>query len=328
MRSLTLVTGGAGFIASHIVDELLRRGERVRVLDNFSTGREENLAGAMRDIELIRGDIRDPEAVRKAAAGAHVVIHHAALASVHLSISDPYLCNDVNVTGTLNLMVAARDAGVRRFVFASSSAVYGDRAQPPLVESLPPAPISPYGLSKLVGEDYCRIFHELYDLETVALRYFNVFGPRQDPQSAYAAVIPRFVAALLDSGRPVIYGDGEQSRDFAYVANVVAANMAAMTAPVAAGKVYNVGCGEQMSLNRLLLELIRLTDCSAWPEYLPAKAGDIRDSVADIRAAREDLGYAPKSSVIDGLRETIAWYRGTRLNLAELPPMEQAAAAA
>src|SRR5438477_5492648 len=205
MRLVTLVTGGAGFIASHIVDELLRRGERVRVLDNFSTGREENLAGALRDIELIRGDIREPEAVRTAVAGAQVVIHHAALASVPLSITDPILCNDVNVCGTLNLLVAARDAGARRFVFASSSAVYGDRARPPLVETMPAAPISPYGFSKLAGEQYCGIFHQLYGLETVALRYFNVFGPRQDPQSAYAAVIPRFISALLGGGRPVIY---------------------------------------------------------------------------------------------------------------------------
>jgi len=309
MRLVTLVTGGAGFIASHIVDELLRRGERVRVLDNFSTGREENLAGAVHDIDLIRGDIRDPEAVRAAVAGAQVVIHHAALASVPLSIQDPVLCNDVNVNGTLNLLVAARDAGVRRFILASSSAVYGDRAKPPLVETMPPAPISPYGLSKLTGEDYCRLFTQLYGLETVALRYFNVFGPRQDPGSPYAAVIPCFLSALLDGGRPEIYGDGEQSRDFAYVENVVAANLAAMTAPAAAGKVYNIGSGEQMSLNRLLLELIRLTDRSAWPEYLPAKKGDIRVSVADIRAAREDLGYAPRISLTEGLRETIAWSR-------------------
>src|SRR5947207_9024277 len=206
MRRVTLVTGGAGFIASHIVDELLRRGERVRVLDNFSTGREENLGGALRDIELIRGDIRDAEAVRSAVVGAKVVIHHAALASVPLSIQDPILCNDVNVNGTLNLLVAARDAGVRRFILASSSAVYGDRAKPPLVESMPPAPISPYGLSKLTGEDYSRVFYQLYGLETVCLRYFNVFGPRQDPQSPYAAVIPRFIAALMADGRPVIYG--------------------------------------------------------------------------------------------------------------------------
>jgi len=309
MRLVTLVTGGAGFIASHIVDELLRRGEQVRVLDNFSTGREENLAGALRHIEMIRGDIRDPEVVRKAVAGAQVVIHHAALASVALSIQDPVLCNEVNVEGTLNLLVAARDAGVRRFILASSSAVYGDRAKPPLVETMPPAPISPYGLSKLTGEDYCRLFYQLYGLETVALRYFNVFGPRQDPQSPYAAVIPCFLSALLGGGRPVIYGDGEQSRDFAYVENVVAANLAAMTAPSAAGKVYNIGSGEQMSLNRLLLELIRLTDRSAWPEYLPAKKGDIRASVAGIHAAREDLGYAPRISLTEGLRETIAWYR-------------------
>lgn len=320
MRMLTLVTGGAGFIASHIVDELLRRGERVRVLDNFSTGREENLSAAAPDIELLRGDIRDAAAVRAAVAGAQVVIHHAALASVPLSIQDPLLCNDVNVNGTLNLLVAARDAGVRRFVFASSSAVYGDRARPPVVETLPPAPISPYGLSKLAGELYCRVFHQLYGLETVCLRYFNVFGPRQDPGSAYAAVIPRFIDALVGGGRPVIYGDGEQSRDFAYVGNVVAANLAATTAPAAAGKVYNIGGGEQMSLNRLLLELIRLTDRSAWPEYLPAKPGDIRTSVADIRAAREELGFAPRIPVIDGLRETIAWYRETIL-AASRPPL-------
>src|SRR5262249_38559923 len=261
------------------------------------------------DFELIRGDIRDMETVRRAVAGAQVVIHHAALASVPLSIQDPVLCNEVNVCGTLNLLVAARDAGARRFVFASSSAVYGDRARPPLVETMPPAPISPYGFSKLAGEQYCGIFHQLYGLETVALRYFNVFGPRQDPQSAYAAVIPRFITALLGGGRPVIYGDGEQSRDFAYVANVVAANMAATTAPAAAGKSYNVGCGDQMSLNRLLLELIRLPARSAWPESLPAKPGDIRASVADIRAAQEELGYVPRVSVTEGLRETIAWFR-------------------
>ncbi len=314
MRAVVLITGGAGFIASHIVDELLRRGARVRVLDNFSTGREENLAGALRDIELIRGDVRDRDAVRVAVEDAQVVIHHAALASVPLSIQDPALCNEVNVAGTLNLLVAARDAGVRRFILASSSAVYGDRAQPPLAETLSTAPISPYGLSKVVGEEYCRLFHQLYGLEAVALRYFNVFGPRQDPQSAYAAVIPRFVTALLGDGRPIIYGDGEQTRDFAYVANVVAANLAAMTAPVAAGRAYNIGCGEQMSLNRLLLELIRLTDRTARPEYMPAKPGDIRASVADIRAARDDLGFAPTVSVVDGLRETIAWYRGQVLS--------------
>src|SRR5436305_2181383 len=309
MRLVTLVTGGAGFIASHIVDELLRRGERVRVLDNFSTGREENLAQAIRDIELIRGDIRDPAAVRAAVTDAQVVIHHAALASVALSIQDPVLCNDVNVNGTLHLLVAARDAGVRRFILASSSAVYGDRARPPLVETMPPAPISPYGLSKLTGEDYCRVFTQLYGLETVALRYFNVFGPRQDPNSQYAAVIPRFLTALLEKRRPIVFGDGEQTRDFTYIANVVQANLLAATAPDAVGFAMNIGCSEQVSLNTVLQIAGELLGVSVEAEYREPRSGDVRHSLADIRLAERLLGYRPTVKFHEGLAHTLAALR-------------------
>jgi nucleoside-diphosphate-sugar epimerase len=308
-----LVTGGGGFIGSNLVEALLRAGEDVRVLDDFSTGRRSNLenaaewarAGGAR-YELAEGDIRDPETCRRAVSGVDHVLHQAAIPSVQRSVKDPLATNAVNVSGTLNLLVAARDASVRRFVFASSSSLYGESETLPKVETMPPAPISPYGLQKLAGETYCGIFHRLYGLPTVALRYFNVFGPRQDPGSEYSAVIPRFVTVLRDGGRPTVYGDGEQTRDFTFIANVVQANRKACTAPVEAlGLAYNVACEDRISLNGLLGLLGELMGRKVDPIYAAARPGDIKHSLADIARARRLLGYAPEIALREGLRRTV-----------------------
>jgi len=311
-----LVTGGAGFIGSNLVRALLASGERVRVLDNYLTGKRENLAGLSDEyggaFEPVEGDLRDLEAVRKATAGVEYVLHQGALPSVPRSVADPVLSNEINVSGTVNLLVAARDAGVRRVVFAASSSAYGDTPELPKRESMPPRPKSPYAAQKLAGEQYLRIFHEIYGLETVSLRYFNVFGPRQDPKSTYAAVIPRFLTAVLRGEPPVVYGDGLQTRDFTYIDNVIHANLAACAAPRdACGKVVNIACGERVSLLDILEIIYGLAGTRVEPRFEPARPGDVRDSLADISLARELIGYSPKVSFSEGLAKTFSWYRST-----------------
>lgn len=300
-----LVTGGAGFIGSHLAERLLEAGWSVRVLDDFSSGREENLARCRDRIELLRGDLRDPELVGRAVRGVEVIFHQAALASVPRSIAEPERTHSVNATGTLGLLEAARRAGVRRLVFAASSSVYGDTPTLPKVETMPANPSSPYALQKYVGEAYCGLYHRLYDLETVALRYFNVYGPRQDPRSEYAAVIPRFVTACLRNQSPRIHGDGEQTRDFTFVSDAVEANLLAADAPRASGAVMNVAGGRRVSLNRLLGEIVELTGARVEPRHDPPRPGDVRDSLADLGRAKELLGYNPAVPLRDGLLRTI-----------------------
>lgn len=301
-----LVTGGAGFIGSNIVATLLEQGERVRVLDNFSNGLESNLTPFVDSIEIVSGDVRDADVVRRAVDGATIVLHLAALGSVPRSIDDPATSNDVNVCGTINVLNAARECGVRRVVFSSSSSVYGENPILPKDESLATLPISPYAVSKLAGEAYTRVFARVYELETVALRYFNVFGPRQRPDAAYAAVIPLFMRAALD-GTPVpINGDGTQSRDFTYVDNVVSANLLAATAPASvSGGVYNIACGGRFSLLDIVAELEKLSGKSLQRDHLPPRAGDIPHSEAAIEAARRDLGYEVRVGFAEGLSR--AW---------------------
>jgi UDP-glucose 4-epimerase len=309
-----LVTGGGGFIGSHLATQLLRSGYRVRVLDNFATGRRSNLASLDGDVELIEGDIQSYERVFKAVAGCEVVFHQAALPSVPRSVQDPLTSNAINVIGTLNVLLASRDQDVRRVIYASSSSVYGPASGLSAKrEDQPLTPISPYATAKLAGEGYARSFYEIYGLETVALRYFNVFGPLQDPASQYAAVIPKFITALLAGEPPVIFGDGEQSRDFTYVANVVEANLLAVDARDVAGKVYNVACGERVTLNRLVEELRKLLGSDVEPAYAAPRSGDIRHSLADLSRARADLGYEPAVKLRDGLERTIAHFQTEQL---------------
>lgn len=303
-----LVTGGGGFIGSALVRALLERGARVRVVDNFSTGLRSNLSDVEEEIELIEGDLSDLEVSRQAVEGMDYLLHEAADSSVARSVEDPLSSNRANVTATLNLLVAARDAGIRRFVFASSSSVYGDTEVLPKVETMPEKPISPYALGKLAGEKYSVIFHRTYGLPTVCLRYFNVFGPRQNPNSPYSAVISRFVTAAL-SGAPVtIYGDGRQSRDFTYVDNVVAANLLACVKDDAVGGVFNVGTSERHTLNELVSLLSSMTGRALNPEYVPSRQGDVRHSLADIGSAWRLLGYRPQVRFHEGLRRTVEWY--------------------
>ncbi len=304
-----LVTGGAGFIGSHIVETLVGSGAAVRVLDNLSTGKIDNIAPWIDRIEFLEGDIRDPEACARAVRGMDHVFHEAALASVPGSIADPVLTNAVNVTGTLNLLLAAKDAGVKSFVLASSSAVYGDDPALPKVEGAEGRLLSPYAVSKLVDEKYSQVFHVLHGMRTVALRYFNVFGPRQDPASQYAAVIPLFITKVLRGERPVIYGDGEQSRDFIYVKNVVQANLAAAASPEGAGEVFNVACGSGMTVRGLLDAVNRVLGTAVEAVTADARPGDIKHSVADIGKARRVLGFEPAVPFLEGLRATAGWYR-------------------
>ncbi len=305
-----LVTGGAGFIGSHIVEELVGRGEKVRVLDNFLTGKRENIAPFLDRIELIEGDIRDPETCRRAVEGMNYVLHQAALPSVPRSIEDPLLTNEINVNGTLNMLWASVGAGIKRFVFASSSSVYGDDERLPQKEGHEGRPLSPYALSKLIGEKYGRLFCMVYGLEVIALRYFNIFGPRQDPFSQYAAAIPLFITKIIAGERPLIFGDGEQSRDFTYVSNVVGANLRAAHAPAeAAGGVYNIACGERTTVNTLAAEINRLAGTSVVAVHADPRPGDIRHSFADISRAREVMGFDPQVSFKDGLKRTVAWRR-------------------
>jgi nucleoside-diphosphate-sugar epimerase len=306
MTTRVLVTGGAGFIGSHLAARLLEEGYHVLVLDNFATGRRSNVAGLAGEVELIEGDIQSYERVNKAVAGSEVVFHQAALPSVPRSVEDPLTSNATNVIGTLNVLLAARDHCVRRVVCASSSSVYGSSAGiTPKREERPAVPISPYATAKLAGEGYARSFYGVYGLETVALRYFNVFGPHQGPTSQYAAVIPNFINALLAGQPPVIFGDGEQSRDFTYVANVVDANMLAMDAPGVAGKVYNVACGERVTVNLLVRELRDALGSDVEPVYAAARPGDIKHSLADLSLARTELGYEPSVLLREGLERTI-----------------------
>jgi len=308
--ALFLVTGGGGFIGSNLAEAILENGDSVRVLDDFSTGRRENLDEAPAwaragggTFEVVEGDIRDADTCRAATEGADYVLHQAAIPSVQRSIEDPASSNAVNVTGTLNLLLAARDAGVKRFVSASSSSLYGESEVLPKVETMTPRPISPYALQKLAGETYCRLFHSLWGVPTVALRYFNVFGPRQDPGSEYSAVVPRFVTAIKTGKRPIIYGDGEQTRDFTFVSNAVRANLQACEAGKAAlGEAYNVACGFRISLNRLVEILAGLAGVPVEPEYAAPRPGDIRDSLADISKAGELMGFRPEVGVDEGLR--------------------------
>jgi nucleoside-diphosphate-sugar epimerase len=308
--ALYLVTGGAGFIGSNIVAELLQRGERVRVLDNFSTGRRENVAPFVEQMDLIEGDLRDLSTVTSAVDGTDYVLHQGALPSVQQSIDDPLTIHAINATGTLNLLLAARDSGVKRVVFASSCSIYGDDPVLPKREDMLPAPKSPYAVTKLAGERYCRVFAEVFGLETVCLRYFNVFGPRQDPSSQYSAVIPLFITAMLRGEVPTIYGDGKQSRDFVYVANVVQANLLAATATGdAVGRVFNVACGERYTLLDLIAALNDILDTDVEPIHAAPRPGDVRHSLADVSAAQEILGYEPEVGFREGLRRTVSWYR-------------------
>ena len=313
-----LVTGGAGFVGSNLVEALVDRGESVVVLDNFSTGKRENLAAFESDIEILEGTITDPDECRAAVRDVDFVLHEAALPSVPRSIEDPQGSNDANVCGTLNMLVAARDAGVRRFVYAASSSAYGDTEVLPKVETMPGNPLSPYAVAKYTGELYCQAFHRIYGLETVALRYFNVFGPRQDPSSQYSAVIPKFIMALLRGESPQIYGDGEQSRDFTYIDNVVSANLLACEAgPESAGKVFNCAYGERTTLNELILMIKDALECDELVRYHEDRAGDVKHSLADLESIKTHLGYDPAVSVRAGLEKVIAWYSA---QLAEAEP--------
>lgn len=307
-----LVTGGAGFIGSHLAEELLRRGHRVRIADNFITGKRHNLSD-LRGAEVLEGDLADTTFAERAAQGMEYVLHQAAIPSVPRSVDDPWTSNRSNIDSTLSVLLAARKAGVKRVVYAASSSAYGNTAMLPKREDMTPSPRSPYALQKLVGEQYCGLFTELYGLETVCTRYFNVFGPRQDPGSPYSGVISLFTSALLSGRRPVIYGDGEQTRDFTFVANVVSGVLLACEAPAAAGEMMNLATGGRVSLNRLVLVLNGLVGTNLAPIYMPARAGDVRDSQADISRAASLLGYQPCVSFEEGLSRTVDWCRAVQI---------------
>jgi len=310
-----LVTGGAGFIGSHLSEELVRQGERVRVVDSFITGKRDNLKH-IPGVELIEGDLADLAVAQRAVAGVDYVLHQAAIPSVPRSVQDPITSNRANIDASLNVLVAARDAGVRRLVYAGSSSAYGDTPTLPKVETMGTAPLSPYALQKLVAEQYCQMFTRLYGLETVTIRYFNVFGPRQDPSSPYSGVISLFIRALVEGRQPTIYGDGEQTRDFTYVANVVDGVLRACTASGASGEVINVATGGRISLNQLFNALKGLTGADVNPIYAEPRAGDVRDSQADISKARSLLGYQPLVALDQGLEQTVAWFRRTQMTTA------------
>ncbi|MBK8014310.1 MAG: SDR family oxidoreductase [Deltaproteobacteria bacterium] len=307
-----LVTGGAGFIGSHIAEACLRRGDEVIIIDNLTSGHRRNMASFIRDIQFVEGDVRDRKLLGICASGCDIVYHQAAIVSVPYSIEHPRETHDVNIVGTFNVLEAARDAKARRVVFACSAAVYGEDPELPKHEGMSALPISPYGLEKLTGEHYAKIFHALYGLETVSLRYFNVFGPRQDPKSPYSGVISIFVDRLLDGEMPTIFGDGEQCRDFVFVENVVQANLLAGSAPKAAGRSYNIGLGERTTLNQLVEMMGRLEGRPFAARYEAARPGDIRASFADISRARKELDYGPSVSVEEGLRRLLAYARSLR----------------
>lgn len=306
-----LVTGGAGFIGGHLVDALLAQGASVRVIDNFSTGRRSNLEHNLGRIELVEGDIADPEACARAMHGIDTVFHEAAIPSVARSVRDPVASNQANVSGTVMVLDQARRAGVRKLVYAASSSAYGDTPTLPKVETMTPAPLSPYAVSKLTGEHYVTVFGRLYGFETVSLRYFNVFGPRQDPASEYAAVIPKFVTTILDGGAPTVHGDGEQTRDFCFIENTVSANLLAAKATTR-GEVVNVACGARISLNELLRRINGLLGTDVKAIHGPGRPGDVRDSLADISAAKKLLGYEILFDVQAGLEKTVRWYQAQR----------------
>jgi UDP-N-acetylglucosamine/UDP-N-acetyl-alpha-D-glucosaminouronate 4-epimerase len=308
-----LVTGGAGFIGSHLARALVERGDRVRVLDNLSTGNLDNLAAIGKGVEFIQGDLVNPSDVARALEGVEVVFHQAALASVPRSVDAPLDTNASCVTGTVTLLDEARKAGVRRVVYAGSSSVYGDQPIPEKHERLLPMPLSPYAAAKVAGEYYCQAFTSTYGLETVTIRYFNVFGPRQDPKSQYAAVIPKFITEILAGETPTIFGDGKQSRDFTYIENIIHGNLLAADAPAAVGKTINVACGESFDLLQLVDGINKALGTSVKPNFAPARAGDVRDSLADISLAREVLKYQPKVGFDEGLRRTVEYYKSAKM---------------
>jgi len=309
--SKVLVTGGAGFIGSHLTEALLREGHRVRVLDDLSTGKRENLIFDKEypSLEMIEGDIRHLAICQKAMKDIEYVFHEAALPSVQRSVEDPLGSNAVNGGGTLNILFAAREETVKRVIYASSSSIYGDTPTLPKHEGMPPTPLSPYALQKYIGEQYCRLFYQLYGLETVSLRYFNIFGPRQDPNSIYSAVIPKFIEALLHGSPPIIFGDGEQSRDFTYIENVVEANLLAMSAEHLHGEAINIACAERTSLNQLVNVLRKILGSKLSPVYEEPRKGDVRHSLADIRKGKEILNYEPKVGIELGLRKTVEFFQ-------------------
>jgi len=310
VKQMYLVTGGAGFIGSHIVESLVNQQQDVRVLDNFLTGKRENIADFIGGIDLIEGDIRDFKTCEKALDGVDFVLHQAALPSVPRSIEDPILTNEINVSGTLNLLVASKNAKAKRFVFASSSSVYGDDPILPKEEGMEGIPLSPYAVSKIVGEKYCQVFSQNYNLDTVSLRYFNVFGPRQDPDSQYSAVIPIFITKIKEGVSPTIFGDGEQSRDFTFVRNVVEANLLALEAHNVSGEIINIACGDSITVNTLFKKIRDFHKKDIDPVYDTPRPGDILHSFADITKANKLLGYETTVSFDAGLEETILWFSG------------------
>ena len=305
-----LITGGAGFIGSNIAEHLVNQGRSVRVFDNFSTGKRHNVHSFEKKAEIIEGDLRNPDEVKRAVAGVRYILHLGAMPSVPRSVEDPVTSHDVNITGTQNVLLAARDAKCKRVVFSSSSSVYGDTPTLPKVEDMTPSPLSPYAVHKITGEYYCRIFWQLYGLETVSLRYFNVFGPRQDPQSQYSAVIPRFITAILKGQPPTIFGDGKQSRDFSHIQNVIDANLAACEAPKPAlGEAFNIACGGRITLLDLVATINKIAGKNVAPKFDPPRVGDILHSQADIAKARKLLGWTPRIDFHEGIEKAIAWYR-------------------
>lgn len=306
-----LVTGGAGFIGSNITKKILENGNFVRVADNFSTGRKENIEPFLGDpnFELLEGDLTNIDVCRKAVEGVDYVLHQAAIPSVPRSIEDPISSNNVNISATLNMLVASRDAKIKKFVYAASSSAYGENLELPKKETMPALPISPYALQKYAGERYCQIFYKIYGLPTICLRYFNVFGPKQDPNSQYSAVIPKFIFALLKNEQPIIFGTGEQSRDFTFVENVVSANLLAAKSQNGFGEVFNIACGDQISLNGLLQELNIILGKNLQAQYREMRVGDVMHSKADITKAKEILGYNPLVPIKEGLEKTAEWYK-------------------
>lgn len=307
-----LVTGGAGFIGSNIVFELLKRGYKVKVIDNLITGRRENLAPVIGKIKFIEGSITDLELLKKEFKDVDFVLHQAALPSIPRSIDNPIKTNDMNTNGTLNVLVAARDSSVKRVVYASSSSIYGDSEKLPKVETMTPNPLSPYAVTKLVGEHYMKVFYKIYGLETVTLRYFNVFGPNQDPSSQYAAAIPLFIKAMMNNKQPTIFGDGKQSRDFTYVQNVVEANILACTAKKAPGEVINIACGERITMLKLVQELNKILGKNIKPVFADIRKGDVKHSQADVTKAKKLLGFKVLVSFEEGLKKTVEWFKKTK----------------